>query len=370
LTIELLAYGSSFFLPQDFYYAPPARKQFLNYLEHAKDTANLSFGWLPSKKKLTSGGQRKAPDAINLTKSCVSLYGDSFTFGADVPDDLAWGNLLISSIGCRVDNYGVSGFGTDQAYLRFAATHSDEAPVVILAYFPENIIRNVNQNRSLIYGGNVAIKPLFTIATNGSLEYVPRVPLSEDDYEEFVTDPGKFLTHEYLLPDSGPLSQRTLEFPYSISFFRVITYRRLFSSLLSLWFDVAPWYMELYDPNHPADALMLTAAILATFDHEAKARGKHPLIVALPSIREFDYYRENGLWIFQPLIDELQRSGIRMINLGPLLTAHFVESDYCYYVCTRPTRRSGHYTAEGNRVLAKVVGKLLLDEELIDITAK
>jgi hypothetical protein len=48
-----------------------------------------------------------------------------------------------------VSDYGVSGYGADQAYLRFRRV-PDEAPVVILGIFGEGVIRNVNQYRGFL----------------------------------------------------------------------------------------------------------------------------------------------------------------------------------------------------------------------------
>src|SRR5580704_5995225 len=52
-------------------------------------------------------------------RACASAYGDSFVWGEEVPPADGWIEQLSRRIGCRVANYGVSGYGTDQAYLRF-----------------------------------------------------------------------------------------------------------------------------------------------------------------------------------------------------------------------------------------------------------
>ena len=75
---------------------------------------------------------------------CVSVYGDSFTWGAEVDDEHASGNVLSRRLGCRVANSGVNGYGTDQAYLRFRSKVEDEAEIVILSHFSVLIMRNVN----------------------------------------------------------------------------------------------------------------------------------------------------------------------------------------------------------------------------------
>jgi hypothetical protein len=75
------------------------------------------------------------------------MYGDSFVFGSAVDDEHSWGNQIAKRLSCRVQNFGVPGYGTDQAYLRFLHNDADQAPQVILNILFENVARNVNQNR-------------------------------------------------------------------------------------------------------------------------------------------------------------------------------------------------------------------------------
>src|SRR5262245_39420394 len=51
--------------------------------------------------------------------ACASAYGDSFVWGNDIPPAYGWIEQLSRKLGCRVANYGVPGYGTDQAYVRF-----------------------------------------------------------------------------------------------------------------------------------------------------------------------------------------------------------------------------------------------------------
>ncbi|MFZ2088324.1 MAG: SGNH/GDSL hydrolase family protein, partial [Desulfobaccales bacterium] len=110
------------------------------------------LGWTPAPEKVDALGSRPIPafhDPLT-TRACVSLYGDSFTEGAGVDNEHAWSNVLSVLLDCRVANFGVSGYGTDQAYLSFAGNRTDAAKVVILGFLSENVMRNVNQLRNLI----------------------------------------------------------------------------------------------------------------------------------------------------------------------------------------------------------------------------
>ncbi len=77
-------------------------------------------------------------------------------------------------LGCRVSNFGVEGYGTDHSYLRFKYNDRDRAKIVILGHLSENIIRNVNQLKGLLYHSRgVDLHPRFIIGQDGSLEFIP-----------------------------------------------------------------------------------------------------------------------------------------------------------------------------------------------------
>ena len=61
---------------------------------------------------------RPSPAFPKPGNECITLYGDSFTYGEEVDHEDAWSNRLAERIGCHVGNYGVGGYGSDQALLR------------------------------------------------------------------------------------------------------------------------------------------------------------------------------------------------------------------------------------------------------------
>ncbi|MDH3234475.1 MAG: hypothetical protein OEQ29_13230, partial [Alphaproteobacteria bacterium] len=109
-------------------------------------------------------GSRPIPAFPKIGSECISLYGNSFTYGAEVTDAEAWSNVLSKKIGCRVANYGVIGYGTDQAYLRFRGNTKDASKLVILGIFATNLMRNVNQYQYFINGfSTFSLKPRFVL---------------------------------------------------------------------------------------------------------------------------------------------------------------------------------------------------------------
>lgn len=95
------------------------------------DTRHRVLGWSSEYMKehlFDATGSRPIPAYPEFGAACVSLYGDSFTFGMGVDDAHAWGNLLSKQLNCRVANYGVAGSGLGQALLHFESNDGDEAP--------------------------------------------------------------------------------------------------------------------------------------------------------------------------------------------------------------------------------------------------
>jgi len=367
--LEGVFYGIAQYIPQQWYYRPPTRQAFLHYLMSAID---WEVGWRPPPHELSAAGYRLAPAGVGLATPCISLYGDSFTFGVEVTPAAAWGNVLTERLGCRVDNYGVPGYGTDQAYVYFRRQHRqavDQAPVVILSHLSENIVRNITQDHSLLYEAKLALKPRFVSNGYGHLRLVKMPYVTAQDYDAYVSDMAQFLREDYLLPAQSVLSKRRLFFPHILSVPSLFTYKRFYASLLSYAFDVPPWFAELYDPDHPSQALQVTRDILVNFVREAQQYGKRPLIFVLPTARDLVYFRRTGQWIYTNLLTTLQpQDASRVMNLGPQLLARAKDGNLCEYFCTTKTTRSGHYTVQGNRVLAEVVQEVV--EQLGDWSSR
>ena len=77
----------------------------------------------------------------------VALVGDSFTFGEDVRFEDSWGYRLEQLLpkGCRVLNFGVTGYGIDQMYLRYMRdVLSWKSNLVILSFINHNVDRSMS----------------------------------------------------------------------------------------------------------------------------------------------------------------------------------------------------------------------------------
>src|SRR5262245_45274320 len=76
----------------------------------------------------------------------IALVGDSFTFGLEVRFEDTWGYKLERALGpeFQVLNFGVDGYGVDQAYLRYSRDVTNWRPeVVILSIIDDDLRRTM-----------------------------------------------------------------------------------------------------------------------------------------------------------------------------------------------------------------------------------
>ncbi len=279
-------------------------------------------------------------------KSCVSLYGDSFTRSPQSPED-AWGDVLARLLDCRVANFGVGGYGTDQAYLRFQQNKQDGSEIVILSHTVEDILRNLTRDRDLLtYVRWYAFKPRFVYTDQQTLEYVPIPRLSSEEHNRLIglKSPQLELERESFYP-GGPAGAVRLRFPFTYSILRNLDDFRMRAR-----FSGEPSYAQFYAKNHPLRGLEITREILKLFVIEAQGRGKRSLVMILPGKNDFMHYRKTRRWTYQSLVDELNREGISPLDFGPLLVGHIGSGDMDGFF-----DHTGHYNKKTDRLLAQFV---------------
>ena len=317
---------------------------------------NRRLGWNSLRENVDAEGSRPIPAFYDpkRTTSCVSLYGDSFIEGFGVADELAWSNVLSGLLNCRVANYGVSGYGTDQAYLRFLDNHKDQAHVVILGFLSENLMRNVNQLRNLISSSTAcSLKPRFVVNDQGQLTLVPIPPLTKKEYDDLKRTPELILTHEFFLP-GGLSGYQKMAFPYTWGLIKLfpILYKNLVLH--------RPTYYDFYQPGHPSQAVEVTVGIMEEFSRDARKRGKQPLVLIIPTHFDVAHYRKVGKWVYQPLIDILVKKRLAFIDVGPKFVQYVgnanVETLYS-------PKTQNHLNERGNWLLAQTVYDYLIQNK-------
>ena len=202
-SVEISAYFYTTYLAKRYgilFYLPHITESYATYAARV----NPSLGW-PSPQSMhpqpdgPAGEKAMASNSGHSSQEIpISAYGDSFTAGFGVKPEYTWSNVLGKMLGCPIENYGVPGYGTDQAYLRFHDNTQDDAKIVLFGYLSENIQRNVNQLRNFLAPINQCqTKPRFVLDEKGQLDLVPVPQLSEKNYQEFIKNPERFLTNDF-----------------------------------------------------------------------------------------------------------------------------------------------------------------------------
>jgi hypothetical protein len=341
----LAALGSLLLARQVLLYRPSGLEKWPRYLAE-RDPA---LGWPGTRslghEELDASGSRRVPAFPDpRAPSCAALFGDSFTWGAEVPPEQAYGNVLAQKLGCRVSNFGVEGYGTDQAVLRYERL-APTAPFVVLGYYADNIVRNVNQERAFLTNEPFGLKPRFVLEGD-RLALVPLPAIGLADYAHLDERAQALLPHDYFRP-GGPAGVTAMRFPFTLSVLRTLRHYRIRAALRG-----EASYAAFYEPSHPSRALAVTAAIMERFVSGARARGQTPLLLLIPDVKDLERLRAGRPITYQPLVDRLVARQLPVVSAAePLLKSLGAEPPCALY-----TRCSGgHFRPDGYRLLAELV---------------
>jgi len=357
LPLELLSYGvGKFLVHKSLMYDPP---EFENYRTYLKNRDPV-LGW-PSRKSFDQGsfdrsGSRIVPNFPDPEfPSCAALFGDSFTWGDEVTHEQAYGNVLSGLMGCRVANYGVGGYGTDQAYLRYKTVIKDTAPVVILGHFSDNIVRNINQDRGFLTNQPLGLKPRFILETN-QLKLVPLPELTESEHLRLGSNARELLPYDYFVP-GGASGIHSLKFPFTQSVLSAFQHYRIQARIKG-----NPSYAQFYDPEHPSQALQVTEAVIDAFVSEAHRRGQRPMVLLIPDEKDLRWLRDHGILPYAELAKRLRSAGVIIPEIAEMFNKDLDGRDPCELYTRCP---GGHFNPYGYRRLAEIVFAKLKDSGLI-----
>lgn len=181
------------------------RKKFGQHLSSGPKQPHPLLGWTGRFDRTTL---RHDDSAKIGEKQVVLLYGDSFAACAERPcyEDILNSDPTFSQR-CILLNYGVGGYGQDQAYLLMTETapqySGKEKPVIILSILNQDIDRNLLMYRE-------ARKPRFELSETGLA--LKKVPIAEGGNNEAYLP--TLTMHSYLyrffvygMPLSKPLAR-------------------------------------------------------------------------------------------------------------------------------------------------------------------
>lgn len=269
-------------------------------------------------------------------KPRVALVGDSYTFAERVTFEDSWGSVLETSSGlnAQILNFGVGGYGVDQAYLRFKKDVLAWNPDVVIFAFPMHDLYRTTTVYPFINWPDWGIpfsKPRLH-RRHGALQAlnVPTIPPQAMFGMRSISD------LPFLEFDTGYLKHH---WEWSVTDVSYIT-RWLFS------------YFPRRASQPPAasadEVVGLNGAILRAFIQSANESGITPLVVFFPSRPELPRLIRGETTEWHRL---RQRLGVPLLDTTPCL----IEIGYNdAFVPADP-----HYSPRGNAAVARCIGRVL-----------
>ena len=202
----------------------------------------------------------------------VALFGDSFVEGWGVPIEVAVSRQLEACLrqekaAVEVANFGVAGYGTDQALLFFEQQGPRFGADEVVLFFYGNDLWNNASRRGI--GAERGFKPYFRVRGNGRL-VLAGVPVKKSS---FWQPPA----------DSWPLVARLDQY--------FSQHWHVYRLLQKAWQPAVPrgQQQDFYAGLYGADARFvpawaLTGRILAAFKRSVEQRGARLTVVYVPSI--------------------------------------------------------------------------------------
>lgn len=259
----------------------------------------------------------------------IALLGNSYVFGMDVDYEDTWGFHLERRLGTDVQvlNFGVPGYGVDQAYLRYLQDVRERRPdIAILGLISHDLIRTTMVYYAVGFPGAAVpgAKPRFSMK-NGQLTLLNApLPLPEAVYSAHAIQHLPFIDYDRAYRPTE-WQQHWYEFSYLLRF-------------AVSW--CSPCGGVLASPADNEETVPLNGAILHDFVREATAVGTIPIVVFLPSFTD-----AGGRLSGKPFL------GARILREAQV---DFVDLTHCIEpVDERERFTSGwHYTPEANSIVA------------------
>lgn len=290
----------------------------------------------------------------------IALFGDSFTHGNEVTREQSWAAQLESLLNRRgikaeVLNFGVGGYGIDQAYLRWQLQGRQYQPdIVLLGFVAVDVDRMVSlywkfqPNVFITPGANPFTKPRFVL-DGDTLRLINSPTVQPDHLPDFLANfpnsdlapyEAAFDPDDY--QDRWWLNSNLLAIIDALHRYLVLDPARSPAFQLDLTRTAKP-------PSAENDGDALAAALIQQWADEASADGSRFMIVDLPLQSAVAAYQADQPLEYQTLLDDLSNryEWIETLDAFPTtdLGAQF--------------SAGGHYSPQGNRLIAERIADYL-----------
>jgi len=281
----------------------------------------------------------------------LAAFGDSFTwcFGVDLSE--CWTSELEDAWpGVEVLNFGVPGYGPDQAWLRYQRQGSQFRPcAVLIGYLVENINRVVSRFRPFLdnAAGLVAAKPRFLL--NGdSLELLPNPVTNPEQVADVLwTEQTLGPYDHWYFP--GLLVPNPLDRLQTVRLIRTVAYHNPFGDR---WFTrgLSKNWDRLYAER--GEAYRVAGRVLIEFARDVARNGATPVVVVFPSQFELEDLIADQPKAYRPLLEWLEREGVATVDVTDALAVEALRSGARNIV-------PDHMSPYGNRLAARELARRL-----------
>jgi hypothetical protein len=333
--------------------------------------ADPALGWAPRPEVKTAlyvynrqGIRVESPERIfteNPSQGTLrlALFGDSFTNGAEVTASETWGAFAEAALrrahggSVEVLNFGVNGYGVDQAFLRWRQTGAKYSPgIVVLGLQVENLKRNMN-----------LVRPLYTRTTENLPFSKPRFVL-EHGALRLVNAPS--VPPESLVATVDHIADWPLR-EYE-AYYNPEDYRRSLlsnSRLIGFTLQIVTDTMEgkLDDDECSQEEQELGFRILEEFEASARAAGARFLVLHLPRRPELSALAKKGTVSNRAFLERVQR---RFDFLTP---ADRLVGEMHGSSSTDLFQPGNHYSPRANRIVGEILAHGVLSRLTTSATA-
>jgi hypothetical protein len=284
-------------------------------------------------------GRRLYPERARPGVTRVAAFGDSFVYGNEVSDSDSWCAIVERSApAIEVLNYGVGGYGIDQAYLRYRLEgHTLSPRIVLIGFVPDDLRRVVNVYRRFLSSYDLPLaKPRYVLDRSGDLALVPAVS---------VTRYAVYLERADAVRELGRHDQWYEPLIYDNPFWDWSATVRLGTST---WIRARRRFLDVDRLerdgrfNASSAAFTIQLKLFERFAHDVRESGAIAVIVFFPDRPAL----EGQTPVYQPLLNATRQLGLRTIDLTSAMRA--AARGHVAHLFMP----GGHYSPAGNAVVA------------------
>lgn len=280
----------------------------------------------------------------------IATFGDSFTNCTDVNNEETWqASLEKIALNLEVLNFGVGGYGLDQAYLRYLEMGLQHKPhIVFIGYLSKDIFRHVNTFRPFYFPDTSLplTKPRFII-DNEELSLIPNPMDSLVDYNMLLLQPKETLAkigeNDFFYAKGYKSSK--FDFSPTVRFFKLAVNNFSNSSTKSI--------------VEASEAFELTMKIFDKFHASVSNNNALPIIVIFSDIADLTSYQYSKTKSYSSLIAYFDSKGYQYIDLMEI----FDKTGKDYKL--KKLFVNGHYSPFTNTLVAKHIQSYLLNNNLL-----